>query len=373
MAKKAKRVSPENNKTYHHEGFLSKLEYIELKKKSKKNNVWVNKKYFLLKLELIENYLSQSSKNIKEEETKHICPICNAKMDTKTFKIKNILWKSELAHLVEKHDFVPSKSFIDMVFSFKLPIKKHTSIKIKPDKILVKHGLRFIKLESNQLNILDALMEHGGGKEKYKLGSFEIYSEHAGLLDFDKDYLEKVIVFTNTNVTDKYDTEIYLPENNEDAFDYEYIFHTHPPTPYPGSRAKEGFLYEFPSTSDLMHFSEHYNIGITQGSIVIAPEGMYLMRKKVLDGKQIRYNDDEFYDSVTREIIRVNNDAIKQYGTKFNLDKFFHKIAQDMTYINRLNKFIARYGLEIDYFPRKKRNGNWILEDIYIPVYPVSS
>jgi len=369
MVKKTKRAVPENNKIYHHEGFLNKSDLIEVKH----NNVWVNKKYFLLKLTLIEDFLSQSNKNVKDENIKNICPVCNIKINSKTFKIKNILWRSELTHFIEKHNYIPSKNFIDIIFTFKLPLKKHTCIKIKSNKVLTKHGLRFIKLESNQLNILDALMEHGGGNKKYKLNNREIYSEHAGLLDFDKDYLEKIIIFTNTSVTDKYDNEIYLPENNEDAFDYEYIFHTHPPTPLPGSRAIEGFLYEFPSTSDLMHFSEHYNIGITQGSIVIASEGMYLMRKKVIDGKQLKYNDDEFYDSVTREIIKINNDAIKQYGTKINLNKFYHKIAQDMSYIDRLNKFITKYGLEIDYFPRKKRNDNWVLEDIYIPVYPISS
>ena len=33
-----------------------------------------------------------------------------------------------------------------------------------------------------------------------------------------------------------------------DAIDFEYIFHTHPSTPNPGSRDfSEGILYEFPS------------------------------------------------------------------------------------------------------------------------------
>ena len=100
------------------------------------------------------------------------------------------------------------------------------------------------------------------------------------LLDFNNSGLEKIIISGNTSRVDANDDVIFLPKNMIDAFDYEYIFHTHPPTPKQGARANVGILYEFPSISDLFHFMDHYNEGKTQGSIVIAPEGMYIIRKK---------------------------------------------------------------------------------------------
>ena len=63
-----------------------------------------------------------------------------------------------------------------------------------------------------------------------------------------------------------------------DAVDFEYMFHTHPATPYPGARINEGILYEFPSVSDLFHLIDHHNDGITQGSMIITPEGMYIIK-----------------------------------------------------------------------------------------------
>ena len=49
------------------------------------------------------------------------------------------------------------------------------------------------------------------------------------------------------------DEDILLPIDLPDIKDYEYIFHTHSPTPFPGSRAVDGVLYEFPSISDIYH------------------------------------------------------------------------------------------------------------------------
>ena len=45
-----------------------------------------------------------------------------------------------------------------------------------------------------------------------------------------------------------------------DASFYQYLFHTHPPTPKPGGRAGEGIVYEFPSIGDILHFIDHFNL-----------------------------------------------------------------------------------------------------------------
>ena len=79
----------------------------------------------------------------------------------------------------------------------------------------------------------------------------------------------------------------YLPGDMPEAYEYSFIFHTHPPEKGgPGSRAPYGILYEFPSSSDLLHFIEHYNNGITIGSLVMTPEGLYNIRKHKLDSKK---------------------------------------------------------------------------------------
>src|SRR3989304_6871158 len=151
----------------------------------------------------------------------------------------------------------------------------------------------YLKWTTNQINVLDALMS-AGGKKIYsgKLGDAK-YSEHFGLLDFNFKGLEKIILSTKMRL-DPSDDEIYMPKNIPDAYDYEYMFHTHPPTPKIGGRAKDGVLYEFPSISDLMHFVEHSNEGETQGSVVITPEGIYIIRKYIDNKKKIKLNYDSF-------------------------------------------------------------------------------
>jgi hypothetical protein len=138
---------------------------------------------------------------------------------------------------------------------------------------------------TNELNIIDGLYEEGSYKiyiEKNKNlfnSSVHRFSEHYGLLYFSNNKLEKVVVQLNTRI-DKEDSSIYMPQNSQEALKVDYIFHTHPKTPYLGSRISISILYEFPSLGDILHFVEHHNRGILLGSVVIAPEGIYNIRKK---------------------------------------------------------------------------------------------
>jgi hypothetical protein len=157
-------------------------------------------------------------------------------------------------------------------------IKTETVLKL-PSVIFKKEKKRLIKISKNQLRILDALMIDGGYDKKYFDKKNKLrFSEHAGLLDFSNNGLDKIVVSGKTERVDRDDHSILLPANMIEAYDYEYIFHTHPPTPRPGGRANVGVLYEFPSISDIFHFMDHYNNGVVQGSIIIAPEGIYIIR-----------------------------------------------------------------------------------------------
>jgi len=150
------------------------------------------------------------------------------------------------------------------------------------------------------------------------------------------------------------------------------MFHTHPPTPTPGARIKEGILYEFPSIGDLFHYVDHFNDGNMQGSIIIAPEGMYIIRKKVFDKNKIRINEDKFFKAITKVFWNTQDLAIEKYKDK--LDKnpglFYTHVSQDKSYIQKINDGLDKFGLVVDYYSRiQDASGNWVLDTIYLPVY----
>jgi hypothetical protein len=222
---------------------------------------------------------------------------------------------------------------------------------------------------------MDALMRHGGYKyySDKDMNVFR-YSEHAGLLDFNATKLERVVVSGNTTRVDEGDDDIFLPEVMIDMYDYEYIFHTHPPTPRPGGRAELGVLYEFPSIGDIFHFLDHHNGGKTQGSVVIAAEGMYIIRKYTMDTKKIRINEDKMFRGFNYVSSRAQTLSLRKYGDRFSTTKFYSKIAQDDKYIKMINKILNKYSLHIDYYPRiKDKKGRWIIDTVYLPVYPVEA
>jgi hypothetical protein len=156
----------------------------------------------------------------------------------------------------------------------------------------------------------------------------------------------------------------------KEAFDHEYLFHTHPPTPKPGGRVVEGIIYEFPSLGDILHFIDHYNDGKVNGSIVIAPEGLYNIRKMKMNGEQIKVNENQLFRDISKEYNTLQKKAIKKYGSKFTTYTFYSKISQDREYIDAMNNLLNRYDLHIDFYSRDKDNkGKWIINTLYLPIY----
>uniref|UniRef100_A0A6C0ADG9 Uncharacterized protein n=1 Tax=viral metagenome TaxID=1070528 RepID=A0A6C0ADG9_9ZZZZ len=369
-----------NNKYYKYESVWFRSKYRrdknnkEFPRPKPKDVQWYNMSDFLEKLEQVEKFCR--SKNNYEKYNKkdyHDCLICNEKNVGKgLFTMNRIRWEDSLYHYVKEHNIEPSNDFINMIFNFKnfnLITKNIGSLK---SELVTTKEKMMIKLTKNQINIMDALMEHGGITKKYideDNNSFK-YSEHAGLLDFDTKGLNKILIYGSTEKVSQSDDEIYLPRTKSDAYDYEYIFHTHPPTPKPGGRTDMGILYEFPSISDIFHFIEHYNNGYTQGSIVIAPEGMYNIRKKDFDRKKIEINRESFFNDIKVAFIEIETEAINKYGEKFTENDFYSKISQDRDFINKFNKYLNKYGINIDYYPRIKIKNRWIIDTVYLPVYP---
>jgi hypothetical protein len=341
----------------------------------KANVKWQNRKMFIEKLKQVESYLKTSrSKYIQyDKEDYKDCLLCDKKHITKgLYDMNRIRWEDGLEHYISIHKIRPSDEFVDRVFKFTLGRRIKSRITKLNGRKIIKYNKSYLKLDRNQLLILDALMQHGSKRSYMDTSNRKLYrySEHAGLLDFNEFGLEKVLVSGNTSRVDENDDEIFLPNNMDDAFDYEYIFHTHPATPKAGGRVHYGILYEFPSISDMFHFMDHYNEGNTQGSIIICAEGLYLIRKKNHDNKDIIIDEDKFYRDSVKTFNKVQDQAIKKYGDDFSDYVFYSKIAQDKNYINQLNKVFNRYKMQVDYYPRiKNKKGQWIIDTLYLPIY----
>lgn len=335
---------------------------------------WSNRSSFLKRLDKIGEILQDNHKYIPTHKKKN-CLLCGqSDIFNKYFVLGDTIWQNGLSHYIEKHNVKPSEKFIEKIYNFQYD--KNKSEVLKLDGVMYKmNDLKYIKLDRNQIMIMDALMNHGGYKKKYTdpyNRSVYRYSEHAGLIDFNDTTVDKIIISGRTTRVDEDDDEIYLPKNIPDAYDYEYIFHTHPPTPKPGGRADIGILYEFPSVSDIFHFIDHYNDGKTQGSIIISAEGLYNIRNLNLDNKKIKVNEDRLFKELNNAMKKAQKKAIDKYGYDFSTQKFFSKIAQNTEYVGIINDCMKKYNMYIDYFPRvKDDSGEWVIDTLYMPIYVI--
>ena len=228
---------------------------------------------------------------------------------------------------------------------------------------------KYIKIKRNQLLILDALLDDGsnkiykGAKKKY------YYSEHFGMLDFNNKGLDKLIVSAKTDRIDEDDEDIYFPGDVKEAYEYEFIFHTHPPT-MGLTRVAEGILYEFPSIHDIYHFTDLYNKGKTQGSIIVAPEGLYIICTK--DNKKVKYSKSEkVFNNMVNQLLEIQNQAIQEYGIDINSDLYYKNIIQNKKYIKMYNEMINKLfsnKIKIKYIIRKydEKIKKWYLPSFYI-------
>lgn len=340
----------------------------------KEQKEWGYKEQFINRLKYVEIILKNNNKIMKIVEPKK-CLLCNHKIKAEyTYKFEKYIWQDILIHYIDKHNIKPPEQFLDFIYFNKLnmPINLTTNINLAREDNQ-KDNLKYIKINRNQLLILDALLEHGGYTKKYsdpeKTNIFR-YSEHSGLFNLDKRQLQKIVVLGNTNRVDLGDDEIYMPQNVEDMFKYEYIYHTHPPTPKPGGRAEYGIVYELPSIGDILHFIDHFNDGKVSGSIVITAEGLYNIRKLDLKKDKFSIDEDNLYREYNTISRKIQSQCIKKYGTEFTLNKFYSEIAQDTKLINNINETVNKFNINIDYIPRIiDTNKNWILDTLYLPVY----
>jgi len=330
-----------------------------------KGKKWGEKKQFCDKIKEIQDYLMTKQK-ITQMITCKDCLICHEKCISKhKFSLYNFVWDDGMCHYIMKHDLKPPQDFIDKVYNY--VIKEE----ILPYRLKGKYMKSYVQLHRNQIMILDALMKHGGYTKKYidtknkKERKFH-YSEHSGMLDFGVQGLNRIIVSGNITRIDRGDEEIFLPVDLPDIYNFEYIFHTHPPTPKPGGRSVEGIIYEFPSIGDIFHFINHFNEGKIIGSLVMTSEGLYNIRKLIFDKKKIKIDEDLFFKEIKKLCYDLHNDSIKKYGIKFSTYIFYSKIAQDTSFIDKFNELLNKYQLIIDYYPRTYDGKTWFVDSIHL-------
>jgi len=387
-----------NNKTYKYESFWrpsKKKEVLDFNDEPlpfpTEGKEWQNRDIFIEQLRKVQEYLRRDRKHIEyERDNFKNCLLCHKKnITTGIFEIDDMRWEDGLIHYIKVHKIKPSVEFMDKIFSFQMnPNSRQNLGTIISSMGNIKSTMKrmndkiYLKLSRNQIHILDALMEHGTYKKYvHNANKRAFYSEHAGLFDFNNTGLERIIIKGNTEHIPKSD-DIFLPgEWLPGELDFEYVFHTHPPTEGIGGRvATDNVLYEFPSVGDINNFIEAYNENQLQGSIVIAPEGMYIIRKHKMDNNKIKKTN-KFTSEARKKANEIQNLAIKKYDIEVDQvenksfvdkDEFFNHIAQDKEFINLYNDFLNKIGVHIDYYPRiKDKFGFWIIDTIYLPIYVV--
>lgn len=292
------------------------------------------------------------------------CKLCKQKdIGDKEYVLKRRHWRDDLIHNIIYHNYIPNVDFIEFILGHYVGIVSDNRIRLPT---LLYGNNDHVKIDRNQLQILDSLMKNGGYTKKYtdSKGTLK-YSEHAGLLIFDDNELDKIIISGDSVRTNEQDPEILLPSTLKEALDCEYIFHTHPPTPYPGSRVKNGVLFELPSPSDITHFIEHSVIGITKGSLIITPEGLYNIR--INNPKQPKYmfKDRKELKRLKKQMQDIETKIQRKYirHTKTS----FYEIAKNKAFLKPLNDFLEKYNIHIDFYPRvKNTNGEWVLDRVYL-------
>ncbi len=297
------------------------------------------------------------------------CEKCSIK---KFYKLGNIYWSNTLVHKISNHHFYPSEYFIKIILAIVI-FKNYIinpPVEIEPKNI---NYFMYIPLHYNKLLIIDALMFQGsfpryelnesGGTNNY------IYSEHSGVISVKNNVIDNIIVSAETNRLDADDKSIYLPINTKILEDHIYLFHTHPNTKTYGGRIKEGIVYEFPSSNDVFNFVKYHNSSKAQASIIVAPEGTYVIRP-IRYVKKIPVDADLFY-RLRKFILKLEKMAVKKFISvidKISDPDFFHKnVGSKITYVKLYNKYIEPYNLFIEYYPRIKRNGEWSLRQINLP------
>jgi hypothetical protein len=337
-----------------------------------------NNNYTYTNSNIILKYIKLICKKSKKKQKNTHCEFCYKTFtNVYLFNKKNL--KVEISdsdiHLLNKHYVINTDLYKKICIS---------------DLDIDSFNIEWNLFNTNSINIINGLYEIGSNQiyteknKNIKETKISRYSEHSGFIYFDKNKITNINVITLSRV-DQADPLIYMPKNCLEALKVNYIFHTHPKTPYIGSRIKNGILYEFPSISDIIHFIDHHNNGKLFASIVIAPEGIYIIRKNNFDLNPIIIDYDILISDLDNIFMECYNDSYLKYSfinyKKHKLDNeiklpenfFYKQVASNYEYIQKINDVLIKYDLFIEYYARTYYNkpiiaiDKWVIDDIYLP------
>lgn len=279
------------------------------------------------------------------------------------YVLGNLVWTDNLVKDMKKNKY-PSTYFVHVILCTMVFNDYICNIPLELNKAMTKNH-KFIPFNHNKLMILDALWSQGSKKVYFENDKY-IYSEHSGVIVIKEYTIKQIDVFDNTTRIDEADDGILLPTNTDRFNHYHYMFHTHPNNGSWGGRIKDKVVYEVPSASDIFNYVQYYNSGKILSSVVVSPEGMYVIRTiKYVD--KIDLDDDE-YDTVNKEITALQKEALKNLDTEniSDPDIFHERISSDTVYIAMFNDYLKKHNLYIEYYPRVKRNNEWVLTAMYL-------
>lgn len=336
------------------------------------SNFMFKYQFFFLKLQQLQNICEINSE--KKYELGRIFKIKNN--DIHIYQLGNIIWDDTLLDNIKNHNKYPSEYFVNIIITTQIDNDEI----INPPMELYNNDInkyRCVFLDHNKLAILDALFYQGSAPNYIVIDSSYnrmIHSEHSGAITLCDDKISDIIISTKTNRIDVNDKNIYLPNDPNLSKKEIIIFHTHPNNmmTYANRINNDGVLYEFPSINDILNFKKNNEHGKTQASIIIAPEGLYVVRKiKIWENINIGNN---IYKKIYDFIIKLENMAITKFnkhGNKLKNPDFFHSnVSADRSFINIYNEYMKKYNIFIEYYPRQKKEyqnyTNWFLPEIYI-------
>lgn len=229
---------------------------------------------------------------------------------------------------------------------------------------------RRLPLSHNALQVLEALYRHGSHPVYADPeGGLAMYSEHAGVLTVHEGRINEVITTTHAYRIDANDRQIYLPQNTPTMLQHPYLFHTHPLVDEYGGRRGIGIIYELPSPGDIYNYVYHSVHGRAQASLVLAPEGLYVVRKLVPDLPcQLSERDLRRIQTTLVEV----EEAAMQRVTDLDLrdpDTFHRRVGRDTRTIRAYNRVLRPLNLWAEYYPRLCEGGQAVIPTIDLWYY----
>ena len=346
--------------------------YPEAKEETPYNALILLRKLYNLQQHLLKDRGDKRFRYVEHDPYK--CPLCGKLVrDNRTYYYREMVWDGALIHQIMRHGWHPSELFTDFVVAATISIDRNNgSVRIAGRRTANQNGTHHLTIDRNQWHIMDALMLAGGKRQWLDKHNRERFSEAVGFLEPDASgsSVER-IVLGRADMVDQNDTTILFPDPLKGLEEHEYYFHTHPPTPKPGARVSEGILYEMPSPDDLMHFVNNLAYGSTRGSIVLAPEGVYILTvRRNKQQKDIVTLPESAYEDYLDVVIDVQKQAIAHFGIKRVVSQqvFYEKVAQDTQWAQKVDRLLKKWGLRLHYKPRSFINGSWIIDGGALPL-----